>query len=173
MTLNLQTISRLIGAFWGIAGVCILLLFAVSRMAPQVNQAIGSGLSVGLWLVLAAWCILMLFTEGYLGFHKKFSPRVASRAFYMTQKASLLEIALAPLFCLGLFGAERQRIFASWVLLLGITILVTVVGLFPQPLRGIIDTGVVVGLLYGIFSFLYFSFITFVKKEAAVDPGVT
>ena len=95
----------------------------------------------------------MAYSEGYRGFQQGFSPRAAVRVRYLCDHASWLETVLAPLFVLSYFHAQRRRQIISLVLTLLIVCLVLVVRLIPQPWRGIIDIGVVVGLTWGVLSF--------------------
>jgi uncharacterized membrane protein HdeD (DUF308 family) len=63
-------------------------------------------------------------------------------------------VALAPLFCMGFFHGSRARLARSWLLTLGIVALVLGIRAMPQPWRGLIDAGVVVGLSWGSVSIL-------------------
>ena len=58
---------------------------------------------------------------------------------------------------MGLLDATRRRLLVSWILLVMIVGLVTVVRLMPYPYRSIIDGGVVVGLSWGILSILWYA----------------
>jgi hypothetical protein len=51
---------------------------------------------------------------------------------------------------MGLFGARRRTTVAVWSVTVGIVVLVVLVRLLPQPWRGIVDAGVVVGLGWGL-----------------------
>ena len=65
-------------------------------------------------------------------------------------------ILLAPLFCMGFIHATRTRKVIAFSLTLMIICFIILVRLLPQPWRGIVDAGVVVGLAIGILSLLYF-----------------
>ena len=67
-----------------------------------------------------------------------------------------LDHLLAPAIAMGLFQANRKRVIVSWSLFIAIVLVVILVRLAPQPWRGIIDGGVVVGLAMGMISLLYF-----------------
>ena len=55
---------------------------------------------------------------------------------------------------MALFHASRRRLMVSWLVYIGILIIIIVVRQLPQPWRGIVDAGVVVGLSWGIIAIL-------------------
>lgn len=133
----------------------MLLLLAVgaARLGGVVVEGLGRRPLSCLELAgLALWVPFMAYTEGYRGFHQAFSPRVAVRALELLERPRPLHVALAPLYCMALVHATRSRLARSWALLLGIVGLVALVRATPQPYRGIIDAGVVVGLTWGVAS---------------------
>jgi len=148
---------RLIPALWGLAGVFFLLGFAVYRLTPRAIEAIEMGLSVWQWGALVVWTLFMAVAEGYRGFQQRFSPRTAARARYLREQPSPLRVVLAPLFCMGYFHASRRVRIVSISLTAGIVALVVLISFCPQPWRGIIDFGVVVGLAWGMISLAAFS----------------
>lgn len=160
----------IIGAIWGCFGVCTILLFAIIRLTPHALEAIGGGLSALQWLLLVLWCVFMLFTEGYRGFQKKFSPRTAARVRYLRDQPQLLRTIFAPIFCMGFFHANKKTRIIAYCLTFGILILVLLVRLLDQPWRGIIDVGVVLGLSYGLLSFLYFTYLAMTRDQFAHSP---
>ena len=133
----------------------MLLVRAVWALTPRAVEAMVGGLAWWQWAVLAVWVAFMAYSEGYRGFQKRFSPMVAARVHELAQRATPLQAALAPAFAMGLFHATRRRLIISWILLVGIAILVIVVRYLPQPWRGIVDAGVVVGLTWGTVSLLW------------------
>ncbi len=146
-----------IGAFWGVAGVCLLLSFAVYRLANVAIDAFNFPLQWHHWLVFFANIIFMAHSEGYKGFQKGFSPRVAARARYLKYNPRPFHVLAAPLFCMGYFFTTRKRLIIAYALTLGIIILVIVFHQLSQPWRGILDAGVVVGLSWGIVSLFWFA----------------
>lgn len=171
-----KTISksvRTIGFLWGITGVSLILFTAIVRIAPYGLEAIRSSLSIRQWAVLFVWCLYMLITEGYKGFQKQFSPRVVARAMYLLDKPRTVDIILAPLFCMGYFHATKRRLVTTWILTLGIVLFVIIVRKFSQPWRGIIDLGVVLGLIYGLATIYYFLFRAIFRKDFDVDSEVS
>jgi len=147
-----------IGAVWGLAGVLALLASATLRLWPKAVESFSYSFVWYHWAALAAIVIGMAYAEGYKGFQKAFSPRTAARARYLRQNPRILNVVLAPFFCMGYFHATKRRKITSISLTLGIVLLIIVVHFVPQPWRGIIDFGVVVGLAWGIVSLLAFSY---------------
>lgn len=114
----------------------------------------------------------MLISEGYRGFQKQFSPRVAARIGYLAKHGKPLELLLAPLFCMGYFRGTRRLLITVWALTAGIIILVLLIRLLQQPWRGIIDGGVVLGLSYGLL-WIYIFIIRMIKSRSyPIDPQV-
>ena len=142
--------------FWGISGVIAILAFAIFRLAPKFFTMWDYPLDIIHWLALLIFVPYMAYAEGYKGFHKAFSPRVVVRANTLRHSDSWLLAILAPIFCMGFFHATRKRRITTWSLSIGIILLVVMVRFAPQPWRGIVDAGVVVGLSLGILSILFF-----------------
>ena len=161
---------RYLAPIWGLAGVLLLLGFAIYRLAPRAMEAMQSGLSVFQWLVLAGFAVFMAYSEGYRGFQKKFSPRTAARTRYLSQHPTLLQTVLAPFFCMGYFHAKPKTRITAIVLTAAIVILVLLVSLCPQPWRGIVDLGVVLGLAWGVISLLAFTWQAFTSESFAHSP---
>ncbi len=154
----------LAGAAWGLGGVLFILGFAVYRLAPIALAAFEGPLRWHHWSALAASCAFMAYSEGYRGFQLGFSPRVAARALHLSRRPRLSRVLLAPVFCMSFFAAPLRRKVASYSLLVGIVILVQIVHRMPQPWRGILDTGVVIGLGWGILSLLAFALQAFTSE---------
>lgn len=167
----------LLGFGWGVGGVLLMLLFAIYRLAPMAMELSDLTLSALQWLALLFSISYMAYAEGYKGFHKSFAPRVVVRARYLQKHATLAKVVLAPLFCMGFIHATRKRMILSISLTLMIIFFVVVVRMLPQPWRGIVDAGVVTGLLFGVTSIIYYLIQSFVKPELLTIspdvPGVT
>ena len=167
----------LLGFGWGIGGVLLMLSFAIYRLYPMAMELSTIPLTSLQLLALFFSILYMAYAEGYKGFHRSFSPRVVARARYLRNNASLVKIILAPLFCMGYIYATRKRMILSISLTLVIISFVVLVRLLPQPWRGIVDAGVVTGLLLGIASILYFDIQSNIKPELLTVspdvPGVT
>jgi len=154
-----------LGAVWGFLGVNALIGYAIFRLTPRAWEALQSDLSLFQWIVVALWLGFMLVAEGYRGFQKKFSPRTAARVRYLSSHPTWQRVLLAPPFCMGYFHADRKTRIVSISLTLGIICLVILVSFAPHPWRGIIDVGVVAGLVWGLATFWWFTW------KAFTDPG--
>ena len=143
---------------WGIGGWLVLLSQAIYRLTPLAYEAIESGEIYGWrWGLLAGWTAFMLYSEGYKGFWLQASPRVVARGFHLARDPSPVRRLLAPLFCMGLFGATRRRLIVSWCLYAGLVVVIIAVRQVPQPWRGVIDFGVVAGLGLGVLAVIYYT----------------
>ena len=145
---------------WGIGGVLLLLIFAIFRLAPMALELENSSMSMVHWLALDFSVIYMAYAEGYKGFHLGFAPRVVVRARYLANNPRPLHLLLAPLFCMGYIYATRRRQIISFALTTMIICFVLIARSMPQPWRGILDAGVVVGLSIGVLSIGYFLIIS-------------
>lgn len=159
-------------ALWGIGGVVAVLAKAIARLAPIALELCEYALAPFELAVLVAWIAAMAVAEGYRGFHRQFSPRVVARAVHLAQHPRGWLVVLAPLYCIGLVHATRRRLITSWVLTIAIIGLVIGVRQLAQPWRGIIDSGVVVGLAIGIASITYFTIRAARGHAMPVPPDV-
>jgi hypothetical protein len=159
-------------AAWGIGGVIAILAKAITRLTPLVLELGELALAPLELVALVFWIVWMAYAEGYKGFHKQFSPRVVARAVHLGRHARAWLVVLAPVYCIGLVHATRKRLVVSWVLTLAIVALVIGVRQLPQPWRGIIDAGVVLGLALGITSIAYFAVRSARGHAMPVPPDV-
>lgn len=137
-------------AGWGVLGVLALLAQALLRLTPLAIEPIERGMmGAGHWALYLGWTAVNAYAEGYRGFQRAFVPRVVARAFHLARHPHPLRVILAPAFCMALFHARRRDLLRSWILLGAIVVLVILIRLLPQPWRGIVDAGVVVGLGWG------------------------
>ena len=143
-------------AAWGIGGVCLLLVQAVLRLGPIAIEPIEDGMTGAEWGVWVAWVAANAYMEGYRGFQTRFSPRVVQRAFFLAKNPRPLHVLLAPVFCMSYFYASRRGKIVAWALLVFIVCAVIAMRFLPQPWRGIIDAGVVIGLVWGLVAILVF-----------------
>jgi GT2 family glycosyltransferase len=128
-------------------------------------ELVNSSMSQLHWLALAFSVIYMAYAEGYKGFHLGFAPRVVVRARYLADNPRALHVLLAPLFCMGYIYATRKRQIVSFALTVMIICFVLIARSMPQPWRGILDAGVIVGLSLGVLSIAYFLIIS------SIDPA--
>ena len=144
------------GFLWGVGGILLLLGFAVLRLGAYAVEALVSPLTLWQWIALAAWTAYMVWAEGYKGFHLGFAPRVVARAHHLYTHPRALHVLLAPLYCMGYIHATTRRRIISMALTTMIVTFVLLVRMLPQPWRGIVDVGVVAGLLFGMLSIAWF-----------------
>jgi hypothetical protein len=173
MTINEAAVLGYLGAVWGLLGVSVLLGSAIWRLSPYVFELADLPMTTLQWVLLAANVVFMAHSEGYKGFQKAFSPRVAARTRYLRDHPQLLRTLLAPLFCMGFFHATKKRMIVSYVLTLAIVGLIVLVRMLEQPWRGIVDAGVVVGLSWGLLAYWIFAAQALTSPEYAVDPEVS
>ena len=162
----------LLGATWGLTGVFLLLGSAVYRLSFVAIAALSSDFLWYHWVSLSLSVLFMGYAEGYRAFQQGFSPRVAARAKYLKNHPNILHVLLGPLFCMAFFYAPLKRKITSVSVTAGVIILILLVRLMPQPWRGIIDLGVVVGLAWGFVSLIIFSFLAFRSDTFDYSPEV-
>jgi hypothetical protein len=139
----------LVGAAWGIGGFLMLLGFAVFRLFTPARAAFSQPLLWYHWLALACITSFFLYVKGYHGFQRGLSSRVVSRALSLKAKPDVLKISLAPIYCMGYFGAGVRRKITMICLTVAMVGLIIVVSRIDQPWRGIIDFGLVTAFAWG------------------------
>ncbi len=164
--------ARTLAFYWGLGGFIALLVYAIIRLAPIAWEALQQPMSLLHWIVLIGNTLFMAYSEGYKGFQKGYSPRVVARAAWLGQHASSWLVMLAPLFCMAYFAAPRKRLLTTWILTVAIIILVIIFHRLPQPWRGILDAGVVVGLSWGIMATLVEAGRYLATGKQPTDPEV-
>ena len=107
-----------------------------------------------------------------VGFQKSFSPRFAARTKYLLRNTTILQLLLAPLFCMSYFHAPKRRIMATYILTVAIIIFILSFRLLPQPWRGILDAGVVVGLIWGMIASMLLCIKAFSDDQFSWDAEV-
>jgi hypothetical protein len=162
----------MVRALWGLFGVILLLGSAVFRLTPLAVDAWSYELSWYHWIFFAFVLLFMAYAEGYRAFQQGFSPRVAARARYLRTHRNALHAFLAPLFCMGYFHAPKRRRITSLSVTAGIIVLIILVRLLPQPWRGIVDAGVVVGLAWGLVSLILFGLQALGREQFKYSPEV-
>lgn len=167
----MRFLGRLLGMSWAVIGVSALLLRAIINLSAYAADAIKTGLTPWQWIVLVVFALFMVVAEGYRGFQKKFSPRTAARVKYLGDHPTLPRVLLAPIFAMGFFHANRKTALTVYILTTGIICLVIIVTfLCPDPWRGIIDFGVVLGLLWGLVSFWIYTIKALTDKNYPHSP---
>ena len=144
-------------ASWGVFGVLLLLGQALRRLAPYALEPIRAGsLTTPEAALYAGWVAVAAYTEGYSAFQKRWCPRVVARAFHLARHPRRTHVLLAPVFCMALFHASRRARLLAWATTALIVCFILILRRTPQPWRGIVDGGVVVGLGWGVAAILYF-----------------
>ncbi len=144
--------AGLLAASWGIGGVVLVLVDAATRLSKYMFEALNYEWSMLHWALFLANTAFMAYSEGYRGFQKSFAPRTVERALSLRSGVGWVNGLLAPFYCVGYFGAGKRTAKVVWIgtaLIVGAVVLIRQV---PQPWRGIIDAGVVIGLSWGIVS---------------------
>ena len=158
-------------ATWGIAWVSLLLGRAIWRLTPYAVEAWTQDLmTTGQKGIFIGWLVANAYLEGYRGFQLRFSPRVVARAVYLGQNPRPLWIVLALPFCLSLFHSTRRQKIVSWVFIGALILLIWWVRSLPQPWRGIIDGGVVLGLVWGL-GVIWWLFVRYLIGAKIPPPG--
>jgi len=160
----------MIGAIWGVIGLAMLLLLAISRLLGNVHESLLVPWHWYHYCALAVSVLGMAYSEGYRGFQRGFSPRVAARARHVRENPRKRFVVLGPLFCASYFHASRRRQITAISVTLGIIVLVALVRLVAQPWRGIIDAGVIVGLVWGVISLVVISYIALTADKFDHSP---
>ncbi len=174
MTESVKNFSALglLGAVWGVGGLAVILLDAIKRLSGIALQALDTQVSAVQWVILAVVIVLIAYAEGYRGFQKSFSPRCAARSYYLLHNPDWLSVLFAPLFVMGYFRATRAPLLFAWVGTFLIVLLIIALQMSLQPWRGIVDAGVVVGLSWGLASFMLSCWRVFSTGISAVSPAV-
>jgi hypothetical protein len=141
-----------VSAVWGVGGVMLIFSMAVYRLWPYVAQTEWTRLSLPQQGVLLLLLLFFVFGKGVGVLHRKYVPRVAERAALLADEGGGLRHWLAPLFCMGFFGAPPRRVVAAFGTVLGIVLLIVGVRHLDSPWRGMVDLSVISGLAVGIVS---------------------
>lgn len=140
---------------WAILGVLALLGQAIFRLTQVTLEAFNSGLMTSTqWVVCCVWVVANCYMEGHRGFHLKFVPRVLARAHHLAEHPQPFRVLVAPLFAMAFFSASKKAKAAAWGVTVLVILAIWLVRSLDQPLRGIIDAGVVAGLAWGATSLL-------------------
>ncbi len=121
-----------LGMLWGVAGVSLLLLSAVFRLGAVALQTLRMDLDWWHWVACGISLVFLGITEGYMGFQRGFSPRVAARALHLKDNPQLWNVALAPVFCMGLIHATRRLLISSWILAVAVILIIIAVRALPH-----------------------------------------
>ena len=163
-------VQKLVAA-WGILWVSLLLGRAIWRLGPLALEPWTENLMTdGQKAIYVGWLVANAYLEGYRGFQLRFSPRVVSRAIYLGQNPRPLWVILALPFCMSLFHSTRRQMTVSWVFIGALVLVIWWVRSLPQPWRGIIDGGVVLGLAWGL-AVIWGLFVKYLLGHQLPPPG--
>ena len=140
---------RWLAPSWAIVGFSGLMLWAIYRLALITVDALQMPMSVLAWALLIINTLFMAWSEGYRGFQQAYSPRFARRVVLLRTTESFPNMLLAPLFAMGFYGADPKRMRITYLIALLLVVVIIVFHQIPQPWRGVLDAGVVVGLSWG------------------------
>ena len=140
----------ILAGVWGVAGMALVLVDAATRLSKYMLDAFTYEWSISHWALFILNTAFMAYAEGYRGFQKSFVPRTVARGFHLAANPTWVDGLLAPLYCVGYFGAGKRTAKVVWIGTTLIVLAVVLIRQVPQPWRGIIDAGVVVGLIWGI-----------------------
>jgi hypothetical protein len=162
----------ILGAIWSVVGLTLIFGSAMYRLYPYSAELYDVKLTSGQWGLLLFGLLLAGYVKGYRIFHRRFSPRFAARAHYLTEHPTVTRVLFAPFFCMGYFYATRKRKLISYGISTMIVALIIGVRSLDQPWRGIIDASVIFGLAWGLLSIWFFSFKTFFGDPVGVSPEI-
>jgi len=161
---------RLIVALWGILGISLSLMKSFPRLTPKITEAFNMEFSPMHWITFIGFTFFMLYFEGYKGFQLKYSPRTAARVKYLRDHPHWLRDIFAPIFCMGYFHANRKTKIKAYAVTFIVILMIIGISYVPQPWRGIMDVGVILGLSYGIVAFWVFSYRALTGKPFDYSP---
>lgn len=172
MMRNSNPALGIVAAAWGLIGWSAILVIAIARLGISAIDALSADLSSLQFAAVLANTGAFAWAEGYRGFQRRFSPRAAARILHLRRHAGVATAVLAPLFCIGFFGISARIWRMTWIGTGLILLAIIVVRQLPQPWRGIVDLGVVIGLAWGLVSFLYMSALALAQGRYPVSPEV-
>ena len=150
------TVLGMIAAGWSMTGLLVLLGFAIWKLSTYTLESLQMPLNWMHWSVFIGFTGFMAHSEGYKGFQKSFSPRFAARTKYLLTNSTLTQCIFAPFFSMGYFHAPAKRVIASATLTIMIIVFIFLFRYIPQPWKGLLDAGVVIGLIWGMISTIFF-----------------
>lgn len=129
---------------------------------------------------LVGLIVFFAIVEGYIGFHRSWSPVTARRCFLaglpvdkQSTCARVCVVLAAPVFAGGYFFAPTRRLVMSYGLVAFIVGIIMAVKQLPDPWHQIFDCGVAVGLTMGTLSFCYYYIRCLCKNELPPDVDFT
>ena len=167
-----MTIRGVIAAVWSVLGLLLLLGYAIWKLSLYTYESLQMPWNWVHWLVFIGFTLFMAHSEGYKGFQKSFSPRYAARTKYLSTHSTLTQCLLAPLFSMGYFHAPQRRVIATVALTIMIVLFILAFQYIPQPWKGLLDAGVVLGLAWGAVSTVLFCIKAFSDAQYHWDAEI-
>lgn len=143
------TVGRLM-AVWGLVGFALIVLRGLWRLVPMAWDVPFEAFSVLHWIATAVSLVAFGFGEGVLAIQRGYLPRLRARAEQLLIEPSPLYGLLAPLYCMGLIGADWKTLARGWGMLAAIVLMILGMRFVPTPWREIVILGVVVALAWAI-----------------------
>ena len=153
-----------LGAIWGLGGTILLLLSAIVHALGLSSMALFYGLSGLHWLALAGAVVIIAYTAGCRALQRLWVPRVTDRTLYLQWHWTPLRLILAPLYCMSLFHASAKSLFFGWATIASVALLMIALHQLAQPWSGIIASGVLAGLAWGLAALLLQSVMIFLAQ---------
>ena len=172
MNEHLMTVKGIIAATWSMLGLLLLLGYAIWRLSLYTYESLQMPLSWIHWVVFIGFTLFMAHSEGYKGFQKSFSPRYAARTKYLSTHSTWTQCILAPFFSMGFFHAPKRRVLTTVALTVMIVLFILTFRYVPQPWKGLLDAGVVIGLIWGAISTVLFCIKAFSDAQHAWDAEI-
>jgi len=137
---------------WGVIGCMLLISTGVYRVLPHAIEPVWPTYTLRVWelALYVGFIVFQAWTEGYKGFQQGVVPRILARAQWLTDHPRRVHPLVAPFFVTGLFGMTRRALIVRYVFIFVIVGVIVAMKFVPQPWRGIVDAGVVVGLMWGV-----------------------
>lgn len=145
------TVGRLM-AVWGLVGFALLVLRGLWRLVPMASSVPFEAFSLVHWVATAASILAFGYGEGVVAIQRGYVPRLRARAerLLVAPSPSPLYGLLAPLYCMGLIGADWKTLARGWGMLAAIVLMILGMRFVPTPWREIVILGVVVALVWAI-----------------------
>ena len=143
-----------LAAAWGLAGTMLLLLSAIVHLLTISFNTLAHGLLPIHWITLAGSVVIIASIEGCTALQRHWVQRVIERTTYLHWHWTPARLVLAPLYCMSLFHATAQRLLVAWAGITSMAVLIVVLYQLAQPWSGVIATGVLALLAWGLAALL-------------------